>query len=288
MFQNRCFRCTGDEFQSFFESIMSAFDPSFVRIKPSGSKGDWKSDGFSMNTGTNYQCYAPERVNARKAVTKVEDDYLGAITHWKAQMKHWTFMCNAPHGLPPDIPNKILEINSVPSNVPASLWEASHLWDKTKNLDYSSRAGILGHVPSPDTVVQTTYTEIDSIINYLSRTYTAPPPYASSTLHLTALHNKIVKNHLNDAVRDLIKLTVPIAAKVGLYLEQHPDPTYASVVTAQLLSIYEQVVSIADDPNLVFMQLARQITPPKDDGTYFTAATGFITHFFELCEIFER
>ena len=79
MLELELFRCTGKSFQDFFERIMQKADPSFVMVKPMGKAGDWKADGYSVNTKTVHQCYAPERMTGPEAAKKVEEDFAGAM-----------------------------------------------------------------------------------------------------------------------------------------------------------------------------------------------------------------
>ena len=80
------YRRVGMSFQDLFEQIMQKSDPSFLPVKPMGQAGDWKSDGFSLNSGTVYQCYAPEAMTGAKAARKIIADFDGGRNHWKDKM----------------------------------------------------------------------------------------------------------------------------------------------------------------------------------------------------------
>jgi hypothetical protein len=67
-------------------------DASFLTVKPMGREGDWKSDGFSLNTGTVFQCYAPEELTGAEAARKVREDFQGACKCWQEKMLAWTFV----------------------------------------------------------------------------------------------------------------------------------------------------------------------------------------------------
>jgi len=101
-------RRTGKSFQDFFELIMQKADSSFVMIKPMGNVGDWKADGYSMQTGTIYQCYAPEELTGPKAAAKTREDFDGARTRWKEKMRRWVFVWSSERALPPQVVSELV------------------------------------------------------------------------------------------------------------------------------------------------------------------------------------
>lgn len=80
------YRRVGRTFQDLFEQIMQKHDPSFLMVKPMGRVGDWKSDGFSLNSRTVFQCYAPEELTGAEAARKVKEDFQGGRNHWNEKM----------------------------------------------------------------------------------------------------------------------------------------------------------------------------------------------------------
>src|SRR5258708_2956507 len=103
LFKNACHERKGAEFQRFFEQIMQKHDPSFLPVKPSGKEGDWKSDGFSQDTGAVYQVYAPEEMTHLKAAQKIQADFVGARLKWADKMKEWIFVWSSHEALPPQV-----------------------------------------------------------------------------------------------------------------------------------------------------------------------------------------
>ena len=61
-------------------------------IKPMGKEGDWKADGYSTNTGTIYQCYAPEDMTGAETAKKIVEDFEGARSRWQDKMRRWVFV----------------------------------------------------------------------------------------------------------------------------------------------------------------------------------------------------
>lgn len=96
------------EFESFFADIMEAAYPNdFERIRPNGSEGDGKCDGYLPSRRAVYQCYAPRIINSSKTIAKIDADFRGAVEFWKDKMTEWVFVFNDERGMPPEISIKL-------------------------------------------------------------------------------------------------------------------------------------------------------------------------------------
>ena len=54
----------------------------FQKVKPYGKKGDLKCDGYHESLRRVYQVYAPEKMNEKKTIAKIDEDFQGAVGHW--------------------------------------------------------------------------------------------------------------------------------------------------------------------------------------------------------------
>lgn len=99
------------EFESFFADIMEAAYPNdFERIRPNGSEGDGKCDGYLPSRRAVYQCYAPRIINSSKTIAKIDADFKGAVEFWKDKMTEWVFVFNDERGMPPEISIKLANL----------------------------------------------------------------------------------------------------------------------------------------------------------------------------------
>ena len=57
-FQNKVLKSSGNSYEELFTCVMQQANPYFTQVKPQGSWGDKKNDGFDPTTGTYYQVYA--------------------------------------------------------------------------------------------------------------------------------------------------------------------------------------------------------------------------------------
>src|SRR5579864_3399995 len=102
----------GTEFQDFFSSIMEhGYPADFQRVKPYGKQGDKKCDGYHQSVKRVYQVYAPEKMNSAETNAKIDEDYAGALEHWKENLDTWVFVHNQWRGVPPDVLKKLLALH---------------------------------------------------------------------------------------------------------------------------------------------------------------------------------
>src|SRR5689334_11072685 len=89
----------GIEFQGFFATIMEKRYPEdFIRVRPWGSAGDWKNDGYLKSQRKLFQSYAPNELTANECVSKIDEDFSGALPYWKQHFNTWVFVHNSRDG----------------------------------------------------------------------------------------------------------------------------------------------------------------------------------------------
>lgn len=287
VFKDACHERKGAAFQTFFEGIMHKHDSSFIAVKPSGKQGDWKCDGFSSVSGTVYQCYAPEGLTVAKAVGKINADFSGALTYWKEEMVGWIFVWSAHDALPPQVSKALADIRSGSHGVSIDDWSREHLWVIVKALSQDVRVELLGHIPQVGVAPDMTAAEIKTLLTFLTaRDLTMD----SANFDLTDIAEKLQKNGLSASVRALVTPAVPIARIVQSYLTRHPDPDYSSRAARALVEEYQRLAASGlNDADEVFWKIVQYVASNDlNDPKRFWAALGIVSHYFELCDIFER
>src|SRR4051812_10269219 len=85
-------------YENLFIAVMTKRDPSIKPIKPQGTIGDKKNDGYSSKNGSYYQVYAPEKSDDKvpDAVEKAKGDFSGLKAYWDsiAPVKEYRFVFN--------------------------------------------------------------------------------------------------------------------------------------------------------------------------------------------------
>lgn len=279
------FRRTGKSFQDFFELIMQKADDSFVMVKPMGRIGDWKADGYSTKTGTVYQCYAPEEMTGTKAAAKVEEDFDGARNQWKAKMRGWNFVWSSDSALPPQVISKLADLKTKFPQLTIDHTGRAVLWKIVQQLSLADRESLLGAVPDLRDAPNTTAAEITVLMQHLGSQGFLPADTAS--LDLTAIAEKIQRNHLSAAVTATVTVATPVAKVVREYVTNMPDPAFSQKIAADLGGKYLEFAALTDDADVIFGNLVQYVLGTSSLKLYWAAA-GIVTHYFELCDVFEH
>src|ERR1051326_6844854 len=206
-FKNGCHGRRGAAFQTLFERIMQKHDATFIAVKPSGRKGDWKCDGFSQASGTVYQCYAPEGMTHSRAADKVSEDFKGARTYWKAEMQSWIFVWSAHDALPPQVLKALQIVRTGNHGVLVDDWDRERLWDLVRALSEVVRSELLGPIPELRAAPDTTAAEIKVLLTFLTA---RPLAHDLAEFDLTEIAEKLAKNRLTDSVRAMVTPAVQI------------------------------------------------------------------------------
>lgn len=149
IFENKFLKYKSNQFEDFFSEIMEKrYTKDFQRIRPYGNIGDKKCDGYLTidKEITIFQVYAPNEIKAVDTINKIEEDFAGALGHWK-EMNRWVFVYNDQQGLPPNVQQKIKEIQSNNSHISMENWGFESLKKIAFELDENNLASLLGHVP---------------------------------------------------------------------------------------------------------------------------------------------
>jgi hypothetical protein len=287
-FKVACHERKGTAFQTFFEQIMLKHDATFIAVKPAGKIGDWKCDGFSANSGTVYQCYAPDGMKFAKAAAKVNEDFAGARKYWNAEMKAWIFVWSAHEALPPQVLQSLEKIRKGKHGVTIDNWSREHLWGIIKAFSEEVRSELLGVTPPrPGSPSDTTPAEISVLLNFLTA---RELDHESVNFDLTDIAEKLKKNALSDSVRALVTPALPVARMVQNYMAMHPDPDYSTRAAQALVAEYQRLVAsgVTNSDDVFWKLLHYTAGNDLNDPKRFWAALGVVSHYFQLCDIFER
>mgnify|MGYP001478871018 CR=1 FL=1 len=285
-FRLQCHERTGADFQRFFEDFMVHHDPSFTPVKSHGNQGDWKNDGWIPSSGTLFQCYSPESTEAAKIIAKINEDFAGAMVKWAGKMKAWIFVYSEQGKLPPMVVSLIENMKVAHPGLTIDTWNRERLWSIVRSLTPEARNAVLGPVPRPGDILSTTAEEIRVLLGFLARVEHSAQDAGTSLLDLLP---KLAHNRLGPAIRDLIEPGLPVAQTTARYLSRHPDPGFSATVSQSLAERYRKLVGeYPDEPEQLFFALIRWVQAGKsDDLRFFWAAVGIVSHYFELCDIFE-
>ncbi len=284
------FRCAflerrGEAFQDLFSSIMEKRYPSdFIRTRPWGNQGDRKNDGYVRSTRTLFQVYAPNEVEESKTLTKIDEDYTGALPHWSDHFDTWVFVHNSTKGLGPGVTKKLLDLDSGNQNVRVRTWGFEELRRVVFELAFPELASLLGPIPSRTDLINIQYPEVEKVLRSLEN---LPTPQTEEIRPVPP--RKLEANSLSDAVALLLRAGMGSSNKVRDYFGKHYDPKLGDRVAQAFRGEYESLRNANFSPDDIFARLqligngTTLATPSRQAATLTVLA-----YLFEECDIFER
>jgi hypothetical protein len=284
-FENAFLRANGDEFQTFFERLMGlAYKADFMACRPWGNIGDRKNDGFLKSERRLFQVYAPNEMEAKKAIDKITEDFEGAKTHWGKHFDKWVFVHNAVGGLPPHVQEFILELQKDNPGIVLDTWGLEELRLIFRRLSLDDCASWFGFAPTEETKAKLGFKELKVIFETLV-SKAAPP---SSTVNPVP-QGKIEANALSESVRELIKSGMSKSWLVSDFLEKWHDETLGERLAVAFREEYKRLRYERLHPNQIFSELqawagGSQRGTPEHEMAVLTV----LAYYFERCDIFEE
>ncbi len=273
----------GNDFQDFFSSIMERGHPEdFQKVKPYGNTGDKKCDGYHQSVKRVYQVYAPEKMQSAETISKIEEDFTGAVKHWSKDMTSWIFVHNQWRGVPPDVLKKLLDINGE-NGIQVVGWCEAELHDEFFRLSLEDQAWILGPTPTAQSFARIQMKDVVDVANAIAQ-LEAPPP--SEVREVPA--GKLKANLLSASVQNLLTMGSRKSRLLKKLFDEWHDPQLGDRIAKAFRSKYENLRSdnvVADE---AFFELWKFAGGGLQKSINHEAAVLAVLAFlFEECEIFE-
>lgn len=272
----------GNEFQDWFATIMEkCFPGDFIRVRPWGNAGDRKNDGYVRSERWLFQVYAPNEMSARDALAKIDEDYNGALPHWKEHFDTWIFMHNSKQGLGPDVTAKLLELDRAGPLAVIS-WGFEELRRVVFELRPEEMASLFGPAPRRRDVVNLGLNNLAPVLDQVA----AMEPTSDPDLRPPPA-DKIDRNMLSGHVATLLKAGMSRVDLVRKYFRLQPGRR--DEIAESFRNHYANVCSEGLSPDEIFADLQRHAagdgvpSPSRQSATL--AVLAFL---FEECDIFER
>lgn len=275
----------GEAFQDFFSTIMEMRYPGdFVRVRPWGNLGDRKNDGYLRSKRQLFQCYAPREIELAKTIAKINEDFHGALPHWKEYFDQWVFVHNDYQGLPADILKLLLELTDANAPLSAAPWGYAELFREFIQLSEANVARLLGPAPTRKDIVDVRLEEIKSLLQHIAL---QPEPLTADVRLVPA--DKLEYNQLSHGVATLLKAGMTRAEIVKKYLRGIADQTRYDRMAAAFRLRYKTFKDEGRAPDDIFAGFQKFVAGEDLPSPSYQAATlAILAFFFEACEIFER
>jgi len=283
-FENAFLRAKGDAFQKLFERLMGfAYKADFMACRPWGKQGDRKNDGFLNSERCLFQVYAPNEMEAVKAIAKISEDFDGAKAYWGELFNKWVFAHNAVDGLPPHVQKLLLDFEQANPGITLEPWCLEEFRLVFHLLTGDDLLIWFGEAPTAETKAKLGFKDLQVIFENLAGQSVDPGQQVKEVPR-----GKIEANALSDSVATLLKEGMVKAPLVTRFFEQWHDNMLGEHIAKSFRAKYE---SLRDDftPNLIFSELqtwaggANRGTPEHE-----LAVLTIMAYYFERCDIFEE
>ena len=285
-FENAFLRARGEAFQSFFNRLMErAYRGDFMACRPWGNAGDGKNDGFLKSERRLFQCYAPNEMTATDARKKINEDFTEAIPNWGKHFDNWSFVHNAPDGLPRHVHELILELEAANAGIRIDPWGFEELRVVFRRLLLPDLESWFGFVPPGVTEAHVGFEDLRLILEDI-QARALPPDQSPSVVH----PGKIRANSLSESVATLLRTGSNRAFLVREFFECWHDETYGERLQKafrdQYLSLKQQAPPL--HPNLIFDELLCWAGgQTRGSASRELAVLAVLAYFFDSCDIFE-
>lgn len=194
-------------------------------MKPYGVQGDHKCDGLRRSLGMLFQCYALDRFEDGKAISKITTDFSGAVDHWPGTLKARTFVQNDRTGLSPGVTKCLTDLSAKHPTVMIAPWAETELHNLVMDLDVHQLEDLFGSAPSMPAFDNVGFDQLQPVIHAIQRS--KPDPNANLT---PPSEHKIEHNKLSDEAADLLRHGRRKEARVQEYLDKIVRPNDAEEI----------------------------------------------------------
>lgn len=277
----------GNAFQDYFADIMEKKYPGdFVRVRPWGNAGDRKNDGYIRSLKTLFQVYAPNEMSATEAITKIEEDFFGAMPHWKSYFDKWIFVHNSHQGLSPQVTEKLLSLRIQCPDIDITSWGCEELCRLALSLPEEDLITLLGGIIplKSSEILDVRYEDIKLVLLNIARVTQVPDPDVRPVPA-----EKLEYSGLSESAALLLKLGMFKSDRVRKLFSDWPDPNFGNEVVQTFKHEYQALRRTQMAPDGIFQELlaftgglGNEATPRRG------AVLAVLAYLFEECEIFER
>ncbi|MFZ2455294.1 MAG: ABC-three component system protein [Candidatus Altiarchaeia archaeon] len=274
----------GSSFQDLFNTVMGMRYPQdFIKIKAWGAKGDEKNDGLLQSHKMLFQVYAPEKLIESKAISKIDEDFWGALDSWKGYFNTWVFVHNSQDGISPGTKKYLSDLESKQDTVKTASWGLEEIRSEVFKLNHEQLCILFGSLPSMNGMQNVTFEKIKIVLDVVARK--TPTPDAEIR---PVPKDKIEINGLSGNVETLLMAGMKKSKLVDRFFETYHDPEYGDEVAKAFNDRYIELKRLDYPPDVIFSELLDFAGGRQGDPGNMCAALAVLAHFFEECDIFEE
>ena len=290
----KIYECDGNQYEELFSKIQYYRDSDFRQIKPQGSLGDGKNDGYIKSQGVYFQVYAPENSTKKikEAINKIKTDFAELKNQWDelCKIKTWYFVMNDKYkNFPKEIHQRLLGLENTHTGIIFSPYQSIDLEKDCMNLKEDEIMSVVGMIPNDDEL----------------------------KIHITDKSFKDAIEKINEFDIGIDKDSKPIvpdydekvkynklSEKISFWLSKSDfqfnviedhfklKPENRKIIKQKLKTIYEKETEeycgrLKDNNDLVFVAIFEKISFNLNNSARF-AVLCLLSYFFIRCDIFEE
>ena len=283
----------GQSYQDLFWSIAVLAFTNFQKVKPHGSKGDKKNDGYRKNEGIFYQVYAPENPKERLsvAVKKMIEDFTGLYEFWNdiEEVKEFYFVFNDKFdGSYPEIYEAIKGLGVKYNNITFGLFRADDLQRLFRELPPNKQMEII-NLDSDDEILS--FESIDKVAKHLQSIEVLiadPEKYL-----VPDFEEKIEFNHLSEATAALLKQHYENISEVEKYFSEADNKELKKTLQEKYTYLFKTALTRYGSPdnedvadNIFWDILASSTSHSMLNSSVRKASISLMALYFEACDIY--
>ena len=259
-----------------------AFAGDFRAVRPYGSKGDLKCDGYRVSDKTVFQCYAPKTTKLDKLQAKVYEDFKGAVAHWGERMERWIFVHNDDDGIPADAVQQLIDLGKTNPSVSLDQMSYPEIFDITMSLATPQLEDLFGLAPTQRTLAQLDFEALRPVVMLIQRL----DPDENAPLAAPSA-SKLKANDLSDAAAELLRLGRRRERLVEDFFNRYSDPDFGEEIAQGFRDRYQKLKQQAYSADRIFMELQQFAGGMNGTPQHQAAVLAVMSYFFECCDIFE-
>lgn len=300
LFKNRIYESDAQAFENLFTKIMRYRYKDFYPVKPQGSFGDMKSDGYIVSSGVFYQVYGPEDIEKSidNAIKKVKDDFTGLIINWnnKIEIKEFTYVVNDKYkGAMVKVHEKLFKLKSVledlekEKGIIINLMVAKNLEDLMFELEEDEIIDIIGGLPpSKIDMIDIDFHAVNEVIEHVSN---IPSLIYRDELYVPEFDEKIKINGLSNIIKNRLQHSAFNFGDIDNFFNYQSEFLREDIKN-KFKSIYEQSkIEISSEEEECadrrYMYILEKSMPQNRTISTQCAVECLMAYYFESCDIFE-
>lgn len=275
----------GNTFQDFFSEIMEKAHPrDFQRIRPWGSAGDKKNDGYLKSQRILFQVYAPNEAKSANTIKKIKEDFKGALPYWRQYFGTWVFVHNSRDGLAPGITKVLLALGKKHKQIKLDHWGFEELRRKVFELKDEDIVSLLGLAPGMSDLANLQFEDLEVVLLAIAQDNPKP---GKKIRPVPA--GKLAANCLSQSVETLLKAGMTKADLVKRFFDRWHDANLGDRVAERFRRKYVELRRKKLLPENIFQELlAFAGGADRGSPSHEAAVLAVLAHLFEECEIFEE